>query len=373
MKKTACILVVDDQETNRLLLADFIDALGQESIAADTGAAALEQMRTHSVDLILLDIMMPVMDGYEVLDAMKADSTLRHLPVIVITGVDDIQSITHCIERGADDYLTKPFSPTLLQARINACLDRKRLHDMEIEYKSELERRVEEAVRQISSTQLATIFAMSKLAESRDPETGEHLERMREYAKILSLHLSKHPKFASRIDEQFIANIYAAAPLHDIGKVGIPDRILQKPGRLTPEEYELMKLHPEVGAETLRAVDAQHPGNTFVRMGVDIALGHHERWDGTGYPHGVSGEAIPLAARILSLADVYDALTSKRCYKEAFSHEKSKAIILEGAGTQFDPDVVEAFIAENEAFVAIRKHFEDSSKILIGAEPVDEA
>jgi putative two-component system response regulator len=326
------------------------------------------------VDLVLLDIMMPEMDGYAVLDAMKDDDNLRHLPVIVISGVDELDSITRCLKRGADDYLTKPFNPTLLMARISACLERKHFSDTERKYRAhienhnaELEERVREKVRELTEAQLGTIFAMSKLSESRDPETGEHLERMREYVRLLAENLRTVPRHAGIIDDAWVENLYAAAPLHDIGKVGIPDQILQKPGRLDAEEFTIMKLHAELGAKTLRAVNDQGLSNAFVRMGIDIAQGHHEKWDGSGYPDGLQGEAIPLAARILALADVYDALTSKRCYKEAFSHEKSKSIIMEGAGKHFDPDVVQAFLNVEQAFIDVRLRYQDSEKVLLAA------
>ena len=365
-KDSATILIVDDLEAKRSLFKDFVESMGHVGITADNGVDALVTLSQKTVDLVLLDIMMPVMDGYQVLECIRADTDLRQIPVIVISGVDEMQSVVRCIELGADDYLIKPFNPVLLQARISACFDRKRLHDAEEEYKHfiedynfSLEERVREQVKLLSQTQLATIFAMSKLTESRDPETGEHLERMREYARVIATRLSLLPQYVPIIDKAFVDDIYAAAPLHDIGKVGIPDSILRKPGPLTPEEFNIMKFHTTIGADTLRAVDANHPGNAFIRIGIAIAQSHHERWDGSGYPQGLAGDAIPLAARILSLADVYDALVSKRCYKEAYSHEKSWDIIIAGSGRQFDPQVIEAFKTEIDTFLRIREQFQD--------------
>jgi putative two-component system response regulator len=255
----------------------------------------------------------------------------------------------------------------VLTARVCACLERKRLHDHETHYRhqieqynNQLEERVRQQVQVITEAQLGAIFAMSKLAESRDPETGEHLERMREYCKVLSEHLGRLPKYKAVIDEEFIANIYAASPLHDIGKVGIDDAVLLKPGSLTEQEWAIMKTHPIIGAETLRQVDKQHPGNALIRMGVQIAESHHEKWDGSGYPYGLKQTEIPLVARILALGDVYDALTSKRCYKEAFSHEKSRAIVEEGHGKHFDPDVGDAFLVMENEFKRIREFYQDS-------------
>lgn len=361
------ILVVDDNEMNRDMLSRRLHPIGYRIITAFDGEDALVQLRAHVIDLVLLDVMMPRLDGFEVLGEMKSDAGLRAVPVIMITALDDASSAAKCINMGADDYLTKPFDPTLLRARVEASLERKRLHDQErlyrkqIErYNMELEQRVREQVAALTSAQLGAIFAMSKLAESRDPETGEHLERMREYCKVLSQHLSQLEKYKKVIDTAFISDIYAASPLHDIGKVGIDDTVLLKPGKLTEAEWVIMRTHPVIGAETLRQVDKQHPGNTLIRMGVQIAEGHHEKWDGTGYPYGLRGEETPLVARILALGDVYDALTSKRCYKEAFSHARSREIIEEGRAKHFDPDVVDAFFATEQEFMRIRELYQDS-------------
>jgi putative two-component system response regulator len=360
------ILVVDDNETNRAMLSRRLAAQGYAVTTAEDGPSALRLLQTQPFDLVLLDIMMPGMDGYEVLQRLKQDQLLRHLPVIVITAVDDVDSTVRCIEMGAEDHLHKPFNPTLLRARVGACLEKKRLYDQEQGYRdqlrrhsAELEERVRNQVQEISSSQLATIFAMSRLAESKDPETGSHLERMREYCKTLSQCLSTTDRYGDTVDELFVETIYAASPLHDIGKVGVPDPILLKPGRLTPEEWVLMKTHCTIGADTLRAVHEHHPGNAFIRMGIDIAQNHHEKWDGSGYPYGLAGEDIPLAARILAVGDVYDALTSKRCYKDAFTHEASAEIIVQGRGTHFDPDLVDAFLDNEDEFRRIRSCLQD--------------
>lgn len=368
MTNHAKILIVDDNETNRNILNDWVTALGHKPILSENGLSALALLGKEPLDIVLLDMVMPEMNGYEVLNRIKGDTSLRHIPVIMITAIDDIENVARCIEKGADDYLTKPFNPTLLRARINACVMKKRLHDQEEEYRHKvedynlnLEKRVREQVQKIVSTQWATIFAMAKLAESRDIETGEHLQRMKEQCKILSKKLRILPKYKAIIDDNFVETIYAASPLHDIGKVGIPDRILLKPGKLTKKEFDIMKRHTIIGTNTLREVDMQHPGNTFVYMGIEIAESHHEKWDGTGYPHGLAGENIPLAGRIVALADVYDALTSKRVYKEAFSHEVSRGIIIENREKHFCPDTVDAFICAEEEFVSIRKRYVDTN------------
>ncbi|MDH5256997.1 MAG: response regulator, partial [Gammaproteobacteria bacterium] len=334
--KGARIMIVEDNDYNRDILRRRLDREGYDVIECVNGREAVNTLKTEKVDMILLDIMMPEMNGYEVLEIIKKDEGLKNIPVVVISALSEIDNAVKCIELGAEDHLPKPFSPTLLRARINAGLQKKLFYDREVQYKHliedqnrNLEARVSDQVKQISETQMAAIFAMSKLAESRDPETGEHLERMREYCKILAYQMSKTVKHKDLIDDEFIANIYAASPLHDIGKVGIPDSVLIKPGKLTEDEWVIMRSHPVIGADTLRAVDKQHPGNQFIKVGIAIAEYHHERWDGTGYPHGLKGDSIPLEARILALGDVYDALTSQRCYKKAFSREKTNEIIEE--------------------------------------------
>ncbi|MBI3775847.1 MAG: response regulator [Gammaproteobacteria bacterium] len=333
---------------------------------AENGRQALEKVALGNFDLVLLDIMMPEVDGYQVLAQLKASETLRHIPVIMITALEEMESVVRCIEMGAEDYVLKPFNPTLLKARVGACLEKKRLHDQEENYRAKieqqnslLENRVREQVREISEAQLGAIFAMSKLAESRDPETGEHLERMREYCRILSSHLATTPRYQGVIDTKFIDNIYAASPLHDIGKVGIPDAVLLKPGKLTEVEWVIMRTHTFVGAQTLLQVNREYPGNDLIRTGMAIAGGHHEKWDGSGYPYGLKGEDIPLVARVLALGDVYDALTSKRCYKDAFTHEASREIIITQSGMHFDPAVTAAFLAKEDEFKKVREFYTD--------------
>ncbi len=356
---SAKILVVDDLEANRDMLSRRLQHLGHFVTCAASGKAALQYLHDAPFDLVMLDLMMPEMDGYQVLQAIKAQPQFMHLPVIMVSANDEMENVVKCIEIGAEDYLPKPFNPVLMRARVEASLQKKTMHDREVDYQHDLEARVRAQVREISSTQLAAIFAMSKLAESRDNETGEHLERMREYCKVLAIQMAQLEKYQRVINEEFIEAIYAASPLHDIGKVGIPDHILLKAGKLDSSEWEIMKTHAEIGGSTLRAVDEQHPGNYLIRMGIDIAEGHHEKWDGSGYPHGLRGESIPIAARILALGDVYDALTSKRCYKEAFSHEDARQIIEQGSGCHFDPEVVDAFLSIEPEFIRIRQYMKD--------------
>ncbi len=361
------ILIVDDIDNNRKILHDLVAAMGHTPIMAENGLYALSRLENQACDLVLLDIRMPEMDGNQVLKYMKNDPNLCHIPVIMISALGDMDNVVRCIENGADDYMPKPFNHTILRARIGACLERKRLRDKESRYKDqienfnlELQSRVNKQVLEITATQRATIFAMAKLAGSRDPETGEHLFRIREYVKMICQQLCLIPKHATMIDDNYKENIYAASSLHDIGKVGIPDSILLRQGKLTAEELIAMKAHTCIGAETLRKVNRLHPGNDFVQIGIEIAESHHEKWDGTGYPYGLAAENIPLVGRILALSDVYDALTSKRCYKDAYSHARSLEIIFKDRGKHFDPDVVDSFVKAEKEFVRIRECYVDT-------------
>jgi putative two-component system response regulator len=360
------VLVVDDNEMNRDMLSRRLERQGYRVDVAVDGARALAMVGRGGFDLVLLDIMMPEMNGYQVLERLKSNPESRHIPVIMISALEEMESVVRCIELGAEDYVLKPFNPVLLKARVGACLEKKRLHDQEMRYRAQieqantvLEHRVREQVKVISDAQLGAIFAMSKLAESRDPETGEHLERMREYCRILSVALGKLPRYARVIDDRFVDTIYSASPLHDVGKVGIPDGVLLKPGKLTEREWVIMRTHPMIGAQTLLQVNKEYPGNLLLQVGMQIAGGHHEKWDGSGYPFGMKAEEIPLVARILALGDVYDALTSKRCYKDAFTHEASRSIIVEQRGRHFDPEVVDAFLATEAEFQKVREFYQD--------------
>lgn len=358
----ALVLIVDDVEANRERLVDEIELLGHRSLEAVNGVEALNRLEEQVPDLILLDLMMPVLDGHGVLDAMSKHPVWSRIPTVVISGMDDMDSVVRCLEKGATDYLVKPIKGRLLRARIENCLATVRMRKQDDElrrmisaYNVELEGKVTSQLREIDDAHISTIFALSTLAESRDPETGAHLERMREYCQLLAEALCNYTRFRKEVDDRFIVNIYAASPLHDIGKVGIPDDVLLKTGKLTDEEFKVMQRHSVIGADTLRRVTDRYANNAFLQMGIEIAQSHHERWNGRGYPEGLSGEDIPLSARILALCDVYDALTCKRCYKDAFSHEKSIEIILADRGQHFDPDITDVFASIQDQFDAIRK------------------
>jgi putative two-component system response regulator len=357
------ILIVDDLIENIDLLSRFLTSLDFEVQAARSGEEALISVEQEQPDLILLDLMLPGLTGYEVCSRLKQSPATWHIPVIIITGNSDRDANIQAVGAGADDFLAKPFDRALLEARLKTSLRNKILQDQLYRYQHELEGMVQERTQQVEITQQVTVFSLARLAESRDTETGDHLERMRSYARELAEEMCSWEKFSGIMDNGFVTALYHSTPLHDIGKVGIPDNILLKPGKLSPREFDIMKTHTLIGGDTLRAADLEAGQNSFLAMGRDIAFHHHEKWDGTGYPDGLSGENIPLAARITALADVYDALSSKRPYKEPFSHEKSRSIILEGAGTHFDPDVIEAFLRREERFINIREVFQGQGKL----------
>jgi len=357
-KKSKNILIVDDIEAKRKLLQDQMKTLGYYITQAENGLSALAQMTLEPPDVVLLDINMPEMNGFEVIEQMKMNPVLHNIPIIVISALSDVEDIIRCIKLGADDFLTKPHNIDLLNARVENHIEKKELRDREQrllmkieEYNLNLEDKVRQQVKETGDAQRSVIFAMSKLVESRDQETGAHLERIREYCKLLVRKLATHQKFASQINEKFIEDLYASSPLHDIGKVGMPDRILLKPGKLTSEERKIMNSHTLIGAETLRAVDENHPGNSFIKMGIEITESHHEKWDGSGYPYGLKADKIPLSSRILSLADFYDALTTDRPYRKALEHSVVRDMIISEANKHFDPYIVDVFIEIENEFI----------------------
>ncbi len=324
------VLVVDDDPIAVKLLARTLTRAGYDVAAASDGLQAMEHMASGDIRMVVSDWLMPGMSGVELCRQIRRNPNSGYVYFILVTTRSGTQNIVEGLEAGADDFVSKPFDPTELCMRL----------------------RTGERILSLDSREI-TIFALAKLADSRDRETGEHLERMREYSRVLARHLATLDKYRDIIDGEFISAIYRTSPLHDIGKVGIPDRILCKPGRLTAEEFDVMKTHTTIGADTLDAALRQHPEARFLQLARDIALTHHERYDGTGYPHGLAGEQIPLCGRIVALADVYDALTSERVYKPAYTHEEARAIIVEERGRHFDPDLVDAFIAHQGYFLAL--------------------
>jgi putative two-component system response regulator len=326
------VLIADDDDVALEMLEHALARFGYEVTVARDGVEALGLVRTGQFRLVVSDWEMPKMTGIQLCQEIRQRSAGGYIYVILLTSRHGTQNVVDGMNAGADDFVNKPFEPQELAVRIRAG----------------------ERILSLESRELI-IFSMAKLAESRDPETGAHLERIREYCRVIAEHLSRQAKFREQVDGTYVQLLYMTSPLHDVGKVGIPDRILLKAGKLNDDEFEIMKEHPAIGARTLDAAVAAHPEAKFLCMARDIARHHHEKFDGSGYPDGLKGEDIPLCARIVALADVYDALTTKRVYKPAFSRDKAVAIIREGRGRHFDPDIVDAFEANEERFVAIRE------------------
>ena len=345
------IMIVDDTETNIDILVDTLGDHYDVRVAMD-GETALEDIGEEKPDLILLDIMMPGMDGYQVCEVLKSNPETRGIPVIFLTAMNEVQDEARGLALGAVDYVTKPFSPDLVKARVKNQIELKR-------YRDHLEEVVKERTRELLLTQEVTIESMGTLAEYRDPETGGHIKRTKNYVKVLAQHLKKNPKFESLLDDKIIEGLVKSAPLHDIGKVGVRDSVLLKPGKLTEAEFEEMKLHTIYGRDAILINERKLGEGSFLSVAREIAHTHHEKWDGSGYPQGLKGEEIPLSGRLMALADVYDALISKRVYKPPFPHDRAVAIIKEKRGTHFDPDMVDTFVEIAETLRKIALEFAD--------------
>jgi putative two-component system response regulator len=355
------ILIVDDTPDNIAMLSSLLNSTYRTK-AATTGEKALQLAGSDNApDLILLDIMMPGMDGYEVCRRLTQDPKTADIPVIFLTGRSDVEDEQKGLELGAVDYITKPFSPPIVVSRIRTHLQLKNVRDF-LKDKSEfLEKEVTRRTREVSMIQDVTMVAMGSLAETRDNETGNHIRRSQYYVKVLADRMKDHPRFKEYLTLETIELLYKSAPLHDIGKVGIPDHILLKPGKLTPEEFDIMKTHTTLGRDAIMTAEKQLDSPTsFLRVAREIAWSHHEKWDGTGYPQGLSEDETPVSGRLMALADVYDALISKRVYKSAFTHEKAVSIIQEGSGNHFDPAIVEAFLDISDRFREIAQKYSDS-------------
>ena len=360
-QKAPQILIVDDVPENLQLLSGMLTNKGYKVRPVLSGKLALKLAHSNPPDLILLDITMPEMSGYEICAQLKSNPSLKDIPVIFISGLAETEDKVRAFEAGGVDYITKPFKVQEVQARVDSHL-RLRFLQKEVEqYNSSLHDMVQAQVKEISDSQMATIFALAKLAESRDDETGKHLDRVRLKCGLLATWLRENSLYKEQISEQFIETILCTSPLHDIGKVGIPDAILLKPGKLTPEEFEVVKRHTVIGAETLEAVRQMYPQNSLIQMGIEITRQHHEKWDGSGYPDGRAGEQVSLAARIMAVSDVYDALRSNRAYKPAYPQEETCRILLEGNGSHFDPMVIEAFRHLQDRFDEIQRDVQNAS------------
>ena len=351
MKLKPIILIVDDQPQNIELLEAYLAPLGYDIITAENGELALDKISKLSIDLVLLDVMMPGMDGFEVTRRIRETSKHRLLPIILVTALREKEHRIMGIEVGCDDFISKPIDKLEVIARVKSLLKVRAYNDLMNNYRKELEMEVtqrteelEQANEKVKAASLETIYRLSIASEYKDEDTGAHIKRMSNYSAIIARKMG--------LDAITVENILYAAPMHDLGKIGIPDRILLKPGKLDSEEWEIMKEHAIIGARILEGSDAE-----FIKLGEVIAMCHHEKWDGTGYPYNLKGEEIPLVARIVALADVFDALSSKRAYKEAFPLEKAFAIIREGKGSHFDPKVVDAFFNVIDEILIIKEKY----------------
>jgi len=355
---SSTILIVDDQPSNLTVL----DACLSDSFkvrAANSGKGALEMANIEPhPDLILLDIMMPDMSGYSVLKKLKENPVTHDIPVIFITAKTSEEDESKGLELGAVDYISKPIKPLVLLSRVKSQLaftaSQSFLKDKNAFLEEEITRRMQEN----ETIQNVSIRALAHLAETRDPETGEHILRTQSYVELLAKQLQNHPRFKETLTEHYISLLTKSAPLHDIGKVGIPDIVLLKPGALNDQEWKIMKTHSAIGAHAIEMTedDLSQPIG-FLTIAKEIAHWHHERWDGSGYPDGLAGNDIPISARLMAVADVFDAVSTKRVYKAAFSLEEAKAIIVSGRGNHFDPDIADAFVELFDAFCVVALQF----------------
>jgi putative two-component system response regulator len=354
LHSSATVLIVDDAAENLAILGNLLYPT-YRVLAANSGTKALRMaLGTPRPDLILLDVLMPDMGGYEVLAQLRADLATRDIPVIFVTAMDSPEEELRGLDAGVADYIAKPIRPSVVLARVRTQLEVKRGRDWLKDQNAFLEAEVARRMTENEETQAVAIRALAHLAEARDRETGSHIRRTQAFVHRLANRLSDHPRFAAILDQPYIDLLTRSAPLHDIGKVGVPDAILCKPGPLTPPELAIMRTHARVGADAIQMAqgDLDHP-LPFLTLAREIALWHHERWDGQGYPDRLAGERIPVCARIMSLADCFDALISRRVYKPAMPLTQARAVIAAGRGTQFDPDMTDTFLAGFADFAAI--------------------
>ena len=353
-KSQPTILIVDDTPENLSVLGELLQS-SYRVRAANSGRRALQIAHgTPPPDLILLDVMMPEMDGFDVLAELRNNPATQHIPVIFVTAMDGTEDEEHGLDCGAVDYITKPIRPAIVLARVRSQLELKLARDILRDQNAYLESEVAKRMSENQVIQDVSILALARLAETRDPETGNHLRRTQEYVRTLAQGLRDHPRFSHFLDDQTIAALAKSAPLHDIGKVGIPDHILLKPGPLTPEEWVIMRTHAKLGSDAIAQAELDAAEQVeFLSLAKEIAHYHHEKWNGKGYPDGLAGDAIPIAARLMALADVFDALICKRVYKSAMTFEEARSIITNDSGTHFDPDIVQTFVDNFERFKAI--------------------
>ncbi|QWR77812.1 HD domain-containing phosphohydrolase [Candidatus Magnetomonas plexicatena] len=343
----AAILIVDDQQTNVALAEKMLKAEGYKNILTTTDSRCVVDLyKFHKPDLILLDLNMPNMDGFQVMTELKKIESNTYLSIMVLTAYTDRTIRVKALEHGAKDFLTKPFDRLEVLTRIKNMLEIRLLHNEVIDYNKSLEEKVEERTRQLKRTQLEIIRRLGRASEYRDNETGNHIIRMSQFCEVVARRAG--------LSNDHSELILHASPMHDVGKIGIPDSVLLKPAKLDPDEFEIMKTHTTKGAEILDNHDSE-----IMNLARTIALTHHEKWDGSGYPNGVSGEAIPIEGRIVAICDVFDALTSKRPYKKAWTVDEAVAEIKKNSGTHFDANLVEVFIKHLDEILKIKESYED--------------
>ncbi|MCP5159530.1 MAG: two-component system response regulator [Gammaproteobacteria bacterium] len=359
------ILIVDDMPENLMVLGELLQPAYRVRATVSGMQALRIAVSDPKPDLILLDVMMPELDGYAVFARLREDARTRDIPVIFVTALDTALNEQYGLELGAVDYITKPLQPLIVLARIHTQLELKRARDWLRDQNAFLETEIARRMAENQLIQDISIHALARLAETRDPETGNHLCRTQEYVRTLAMALQDHPRFAAFLTDRNIQLLAKSAPLHDIGKVGIPDHILLKPGPLNPEEWAIMKTHARLGSEAIEQAerDAKEPVE-FLALAKEIAHYHHEKWNGSGYPEGLAGDAIPISARLMALADVFDALINRRVYKPPMPYAEARDIIAVERGRHFDPDVVGAFLDGFEQFCAIAKRYSDSDEAL---------
>lgn len=344
------IVVVSDYSIE---VQHFVDILSEKCYKVrmvNTKNDVIEAIKNLLPNLIIIDVSKQEIVSYDVFSMLKSNDRTKSIPIIALNTLSEMIDKTKIFSIGAADYITKPFNRSEIYSKVNTHITIRKLQ-FELEEKNKsFNKLVNEKVLEISNAQLSTILAMTKLAESRDDDTGKHIERIQSYVELLSRYMSLKPKYREKITKDFIYNIVHSSPLHDIGKVAISDNILLKPDKLTDTEFNIMKKHTVIGSQNLISVMKIYPQNLFVKMGIDISRSHHERWDGRGYPDGLRGEQIPMCARIMAIADVYDALRSERVYKKPISHAESAQIMSEQKGTHFDPEIFECFMEIQDEF-----------------------
>jgi putative two-component system response regulator len=355
----AKILVVDDEKFFIDVIVELLNGDYKVSVAMDASQALRRAQTEPLPELILLDILMPDMDGYEVCRQLKENPVTRDIPVIFLTVKSEVSDEVKGFELGAVDYILKPISPPVFKARVATHLALNRARNLLTHQNQQLEVKVKERTAELSRTKDVAIYCMASLAETRDAETGKHILRTQNYVRVLAQGLIDHPRFCDYLDDEIIEMLYKTSPLHDIGKVGVPDQILLKPGKLDPDEWEEMKMHAEYGHDSLLRAEQVLGTTDFLQMAREIAYTHHEKWDGSGYPRGLKGDEIPVSGRLMAVADVYDALISFRVYKKAIPHQEAVEIIRDASGSHFDPDIVDLFLAQQGVFRQIAEEFSD--------------